>query len=525
MKYKEAFMKANPDFKWYKLPSPPSRPPITRPSNHRIPNLELGPTEPSSALAPCGITPGKLADETQMGGLSSLITPSTPSSPKAISKPPKKRYLENGAFRSQPLEETTSVNPPSSSSSPLTCDPQANNCSALLKLAEVRVSFFFKPWLCVSVVIMFLNICMGYFFIFQMCSIELVRDGPNASNKQTINGRVVGGNSSSTAVTAVPSTSLAASPPPATSPSVVVSISSTTTVATAAITNTDPSTTSVFSPAGISKMMQKMAEYSGRNAPGTSPCVHPFASTLSDRNSAGQGAVGNVEVKKEEEPLDLCKEKTITASHQDLIDRIVDRMWDDNHYIRNNSGKGALGCASKLPKSIQNVNEADDVDGARGSSDGDARDEREAKQDLDGGLISGGSSIEKKGAITSFKKVKGARLSEGASHKFGESSNPQDTGPYAKKEDSCSPRKSQRSCKGKRYEAFMSEGMLQPAKERKLSSSRKPSSSGGGETEVPLSTGMSGSPSVQSRTPSESSESATSRKSDKDDTNKISKAR
>jgi hypothetical protein len=55
--YKEAFLKANPDFKWYKLPAPPLRTLVTRPSNQNKPHkLECQLT--------CGpITQGKLAGE------------------------------------------------------------------------------------------------------------------------------------------------------------------------------------------------------------------------------------------------------------------------------------------------------------------------------------------------------------------------------------------------------------------------------------------------------------------------------
>jgi hypothetical protein len=55
--YKEAFLRANPDFKWYKLPAPPLRTLITRPSNQNKPHkLECQLT--------CGpITPGKLAGQ------------------------------------------------------------------------------------------------------------------------------------------------------------------------------------------------------------------------------------------------------------------------------------------------------------------------------------------------------------------------------------------------------------------------------------------------------------------------------
>nr|CAD7262857.1 unnamed protein product [Timema shepardi] len=72
--YKEAFMKANPDFKWYKLPAPPLRTLVTRVSNQAKPHklhcqLTCGP-----------IVPGKLADESQMGSLSSLLSSSVANS-------------------------------------------------------------------------------------------------------------------------------------------------------------------------------------------------------------------------------------------------------------------------------------------------------------------------------------------------------------------------------------------------------------------------------------------------------------
>ncbi|XP_049943718.1 uncharacterized protein LOC126424920 [Schistocerca serialis cubense] len=106
--YKEAFLQANPDFKWYKLPAPPLRTLVTRPSNQTRP-LKL---ECDTA---CGgpITPGKLADETQMGSLSSLLASLPPPGPAPLTpppvppatgppKPPKKRYLQElGAGEAQ----------------------------------------------------------------------------------------------------------------------------------------------------------------------------------------------------------------------------------------------------------------------------------------------------------------------------------------------------------------------------------------------------------------------------------------
>ena len=52
--YKEAFLRANPDFKWYKIPAQPPRPPPARPSNQKVPRTDPPPTDGA-------ITFGKLA--------------------------------------------------------------------------------------------------------------------------------------------------------------------------------------------------------------------------------------------------------------------------------------------------------------------------------------------------------------------------------------------------------------------------------------------------------------------------------
>ncbi|XP_068242346.1 uncharacterized protein bbx [Palaemon carinicauda] len=70
--YKEAFLRANPDFKWYKIPAQPPRPPPARPSNQKVPRCDPLPTDGA-------ITFGKLADEAQMGGLSTLLSTSSTS--------------------------------------------------------------------------------------------------------------------------------------------------------------------------------------------------------------------------------------------------------------------------------------------------------------------------------------------------------------------------------------------------------------------------------------------------------------
>lgn len=50
-------MKAHPDFKWYKLPTPPARTLVTRPSNSRGTQNQ---NEKNCHKSNCGITLGKL---------------------------------------------------------------------------------------------------------------------------------------------------------------------------------------------------------------------------------------------------------------------------------------------------------------------------------------------------------------------------------------------------------------------------------------------------------------------------------
>ncbi|CAL1271773.1 unnamed protein product [Larinioides sclopetarius] len=145
--YKEAFMKAHPDFKWYKLPAPPARTLVTRPSNSRSNHMQN--ERNGHKTDTCGISLGKLVDDEQLGGLSSLINTSAAgpsasstdcSSPRTspmaqkgvenLSKPPKKRYLINGEFQSS--SDVSSVD---------NRDFQTRNaCSALLEFAEICTS-------------------------------------------------------------------------------------------------------------------------------------------------------------------------------------------------------------------------------------------------------------------------------------------------------------------------------------------------------------------------------------------------
>lgn len=116
--YKDAFLNANPDFKWYKLPAPPLRTLNTRPTNKKQESssgvqstdsvkseYESSECTKSDRRDGQSIQPGKLADESQIGGLSSLFTPQkSETSEETVNgiesdsvppKPPKKRYTES----------------------------------------------------------------------------------------------------------------------------------------------------------------------------------------------------------------------------------------------------------------------------------------------------------------------------------------------------------------------------------------------------------------------------------------------
>lgn len=85
--YKDAFFSANPDFKWYKLPAPPLRTACPRTTNERHnsylfeheengSDFDMRPTKVLKRHEGSGVGTFKLADEAQMGGLSSLMVAS-----------------------------------------------------------------------------------------------------------------------------------------------------------------------------------------------------------------------------------------------------------------------------------------------------------------------------------------------------------------------------------------------------------------------------------------------------------------
>lgn len=77
--YKDAFLSANPNFRWYKLPAPPLRTLMPRPTTATKVTPPL--SSPSSNHI-SEFTPGKLADESQLGGLTSLMNNNFTTIPK-----------------------------------------------------------------------------------------------------------------------------------------------------------------------------------------------------------------------------------------------------------------------------------------------------------------------------------------------------------------------------------------------------------------------------------------------------------
>ncbi|XP_015433428.1 PREDICTED: uncharacterized protein LOC107189414 isoform X2 [Dufourea novaeangliae] len=125
--YKDAFLNANPDFKWYKLPAPPLRTLNTRPTNKKTETSsneqvietvksENESSDYSKADKQDGqsIQPGKLADESQIGGLSSLFTPQklqitdeqaiVIENDNEVPKPPQKKYADSSFSPDQKKE-------------------------------------------------------------------------------------------------------------------------------------------------------------------------------------------------------------------------------------------------------------------------------------------------------------------------------------------------------------------------------------------------------------------------------------
>ncbi|XP_035829434.1 uncharacterized protein LOC101849267, partial [Aplysia californica] len=139
--YKDAFMKANPDYKWHntdKSSSAASK--VTaKPTNSRV-------IKNVADLVPeGGITPGKLADPDKMGGLNLLLL--------AGRETANEDYARHSAPKTSVAPHITVTTSASVSASPATCFaassgadvPPASTNSALLQLAEMCTSELHSP--------------------------------------------------------------------------------------------------------------------------------------------------------------------------------------------------------------------------------------------------------------------------------------------------------------------------------------------------------------------------------------------
>ena len=126
--YKEAFMKANPEFRWHKMPPgtadsvPPSnvKPSTPSPANGMVCS-PAGLLSTSNSFPPSELAPSQDAS-------------SSPNSSASAPKPFKKRYL--ASQQSTNNQEPSPISPASSLSSAGVSPEQARACEALMELAR-----------------------------------------------------------------------------------------------------------------------------------------------------------------------------------------------------------------------------------------------------------------------------------------------------------------------------------------------------------------------------------------------------
>ncbi|XP_023243004.1 HMG box transcription factor BBX-like isoform X2 [Centruroides sculpturatus] len=552
--YKEAFMKANPDFKWYKMPTPPARTLLTRPSNQRPSKLQL--TSNENQEGSCGITPGKLADETQMGGLNSLITPNVSSSsssssssttsvsvnnvetvslPKmdvssisAIAKPPKKRYLINGAFPSN-LESSVVTNK-------LTDPNTTSVCSALLELAE-------------------------------MCTNAEVqkRCGPQSTSKNcTFNvgiSNIQGNDRSAKESPFTQSSSVRINAGKNTYSQIpVFNVNAANYVIDRAFSQSlnSASFSKSFLEHPISKSFEPLIS---KTSASTKLNEHPTEMQLSNQ---------------QEQPLNLCmeKEKTIKTSQQQLINHLVVKFMGGpgcsniidstndksvqkyNHTSNNfqqelNKDEITSFNSYEINHNTDNMNNKNDTENFNHKDDVSSHwNNQMPDRDMVGSKYELTREDYKSNVTPPVKKLISSPPKKARALRCLISDNPEseshimevDSDKVTKESPSNShtsspvdsngvfdvspgQRKSQRLCKGKRYQALISEGLIQPVKERRTSKSSTSEDKQGSDTESVKDVDVRSPANRRNRkrNASDSSESVTSIKSDKDEPSKKSK--
>lgn len=525
--YKEAFMKANPDFKWCKMPTPPARTLLTRTKGCKAEQLRWSPDHPSSRAMeesegdlprlppppihkenkdsqgdrleenvasrvpecpeerhvkfPIAALVAAAAEQQQQQTTTATTTvpaavaappvnpvPVAPSNPPMSCKPPKKRYLENmengtyGTAGARAKSDSSSPSPsqspgpvfggtqqqqqqrqqqqqqppqpqpqqpqqqPSPVSTPRTStDQQTNNaCTALLELAE-GCQTTKKP------------------------SVVRQKTSDPVPASRSLESSTNNGTSSSISSTGAP---------PGFGPIPMFDVSAANRIIDQAFSQSAPGTPITHS---------------------SSPPLGPPPFTVSSAPSSSSGGFFNVSsalslaqslnrTEDEEQPLNLSKEKpttTIKACQQDIINHIIEKFLcgpsnvaplDGTVFSADGSSRhpdelvaAAAAIAGQQPR------------GATEEEDSDALTTAAARRPphlvpARGSGSGGGRRKGERGPSASPNKR--ARLAPGGDEERGGSSSP---------ERDAGSRKSQRSCKGQRYQALLSEGVLPGAKERK----------------------------------------------------------
>lgn len=514
--YKEAFMKANPDFKWCKMPTLPTRSPVTRtkgattkgdtlrwspeqtncprPDMQRLPTLTKDPLSVSrqnnssspvlqqQQSSPDELPPTKPMTESggnAAGEQTAAANPAPPNNPPPMScKPPKKRYLENlengtygsGAAAGRLKSESSSS--PSPTPSPVPCAPpqraastdqQTNNaCSALLELAE---------------------------------GCQAVKKPPTAGGRQKAGGdwnaksqENSGGNapSSTTSATTTTTSTLTSSsngssghcggsvPPAGFGPIPMFDVSAANRIIDQAFSQptTTASSTSVTPPP---PPFAPLSTSSATTPPPGSGCGGGGGGSSSSSKSSRDrffnvtsalSLAQSLSRSDDEQPLNLSKERpmtTIKASQQDIINHIIDKFLCGPSNVEPLDGTvfSAHGSArhpddspavpAVVAAAIPGTQPAPNTGYYRADGDDDAADEAHRKV---AGGSKGGAGVRRKGAAGSSPS-KRARVNVASAGDEDGGSSPERA------------RKSQRSCKGQRYQAMLSEGMLAGSKDRK----------------------------------------------------------
>lgn len=514
--YKEAFMKANPDFKWCKMPTLPTRSPVTRTKGAttkgadtlrwsppdeqtncpprsdmpRLPTLTKDPLSVSrqhnssspvlqqqQAAPPDELPPAKPMTESGGNAASepaAVANPAPPNNPPPMScKPPKKRYLENlengtyGGGAAGRLKSESSSSP-SPTPSPVPCAPlqraastdqQTNNaCSALLELAEGCQTVKKPP---------------------TVGGRQKASGDWNAKSQDNSGGTAPSSAATSTATTTTSTLTSSSNgssghcggsvPPAGFGPIPMFDVSAANRIIDQAFSQptTTASSTSVTPPpfAPLSTSSATTPPPCSGGAPGGGSSLSKSARDRFFNVSSAQSLAQSLSRSDDEQPLNLSKERpmtTIKASQQDIINHIIDKflcgpsnvepldgtVFSAHGSARHPDDSPAVPAvvAAAIP-GTQPAPNAGYYRGADGDDDGD-----DGHRKVGGG--SKGAGVRRKAAAGSSPN-KRARVS---------------ALPPADEDGGSSPeraRKSQRSCKGQRYQALLSEGMLPGSKERK----------------------------------------------------------